>query len=141
MANNLDNFFKNSVGSRSKISDYTSKIDSTGDFKRIINLEVILNNWNNILLTPKRTVDHDPEFGSDIYKYVFENAEESVLEDLKEEIRYALMNQDDRAKITNINVYFIKGKKGFIIDIEASYNGNTGSLKAIIDENQYFNFQ
>ena len=79
MANLIDKFKKNVVGSGNKIADYTCKLSSSGEFKRISDLEAILNSWNNILLTPKRTYDHDPEYGSDLYKFVFEPSDEQVI--------------------------------------------------------------
>jgi hypothetical protein len=74
VANLLSRFNQTIVGSNSKLADYISKVSSKGDFKRITDLEVILNSWNNILLTPRRSYQFDPEYGSDLYKMIFEQA-------------------------------------------------------------------
>ena len=50
MSNLLDRFQKHIVGSDGKFADYTSIISPKGDFKRISDLEVILNSWKNILI-------------------------------------------------------------------------------------------
>ena len=64
MASFLDRFQVNVVGSRGGISDFLPVISSKGDFARITGLQVILSSWNNILLTPTRTYNHNPEYGS-----------------------------------------------------------------------------
>jgi hypothetical protein len=55
MANLLNRFFDQVIGSSQKIRDYIAIISSRGDFKRIEDLSVILSSWNNILLTPRRS--------------------------------------------------------------------------------------
>lgn len=139
MANLLDKFKKNVVGSKYKIADYTCKVNPAGDFKRITNLEVILNSWNNILLTPKGSYDHDPEYGSLLYQYIFEPADNETMEAIRNEIKTSLEIYDNRASISEILVTFLKDNKGFSVDVYASYGDEEGSLAAIIDDTSYFN--
>jgi len=55
MVNLLIRYNKAVAGSESKLADYKSTIASIGDFRRISNIQVILNSWSNILTTPRRT--------------------------------------------------------------------------------------
>ena len=139
MANLLDKFKKNVVGSNSKVSDYTCKLTPSGEFTRINDLEAILNSWNNILLTPKGSYDHDPAYGSNLYKFVFEPADDQTIEEIKDEIETVLEIYDNRATPSNITINFLKENKGFSVDISVEYDHQEGQLSAIIDKNTYLN--
>jgi len=140
VANLLDRYNKTVVGSNEKDADYQSKIVTSGDFKRVENIEAILSSWSNILITPKRTYQYDPEFGSDLYKLVFEPADDSTEEEIKEEVIEALRTYDSRATIQNVNVSFLVGRKGFNISVEVDYEGEETELQVVIDESVYFKF-
>lgn len=140
MANLLDRFKTTVVGGESKLADYKSKISSVGDFKRIADVEVILNSWNNILITPRRTYMFDPEYGSNLYKLVFEPADRKTQEEIIQEVVETIRKYDDRASITDVTVSFYPNKKGFSINIEVEYDGASGQLETVIDEDLYFEF-
>lgn len=140
MANLLDRFNKHVVGSESTISDYKSTISSVGDFKRIEDIEVILSSWNNILVTPRRTYMFDPEYGSDLYKMVFEPADENTQDEIVNEVVETIRRYDDRATIKEVRVSFSPNLKGFSIALDVEYEGNSGQLEVLIDEDSYFRF-
>jgi len=140
MANILDRFNISVVGSENKISDYTSVIDPSGDFKQVSNLEAILLSWNNILLTATRTYTYDPEYGSDLYKLVFEPADNYTAEKIKEEVITKLQRYDDRARILKVDVSFLNNRKGFAISIDVDFEGETSQLSVVVDESLYFRF-
>lgn len=140
MASLLDRFNKTVAGSESKLADYRSIISSTGDFKRIEDIEVILNSWNNILLTPRRSYMFDPEYGSNLYKLVFEPADEKAQNQIVQEVVESIRRYDDRARITDVSVQFLSSGKGFNIAVEVEYEGDTSQLEIAVDENLYFNF-
>jgi len=139
MANLLERFNKFSVGTSDSFADYTSKISSKGDFTRIEGLQSILNSWNNILLTRIRSVDHDPDFGCELYKYVFAPQDQTTKDLIKQEIYQRLFYYDDRANIEDVVVSFLKDKHGFVINIYINYKGQKENLQMFIDENKYFN--
>lgn len=136
----FDKFSKNVVGSSGKIIDYTSKILSTGDFARVTDIEVILTSWNTILLTPRRSYQWDPEFGSDLHKMVFEPADSETASKIRDEVVSRLQANDDRAMITNVDVSFLKNLKGFNLILNVSYMGEQSELQLTIDESLFFNF-
>jgi len=140
MTNLLSRFDQAVAGSDSKIADYQANIASSGDFKRIEDLQVILSSWNNILITPKRSYQFDPEYGSDIYKLVFEPADDTTLERIKEEVVDTLLTYDDRATIENIEVTLLPNRKGYSLAIDVKYENETGQLEIILDEDMYFKF-
>jgi len=138
MADLLRRFNQTVAGSDSKLADYQAVISSVGDFRRIKNLEVILSSWNNILITPRRSYQFDPEYGSDIYKLIFEPADNDTLERIKTEVVETLLRYDNRAIIENVEVNLLSNRKGFNISIDVKYEGKTGQLEVVIDEDAYF---
>lgn len=140
MANLLNRFNKTVVGSESKLADYKSTISSTGDFRRITDINVVINSWNNILVTPKRTYMFDPEFGSNLYRFIFEPLDNQTEKEIVEEVVTTLRTYDDRANIKNVSVEFLSNKKGFNISIDIEYNGDTTSFNTAILEENYFEF-
>jgi len=140
MANLLNRFNKTVAGSDSKLADYKSTVASIGDFKRISDIEVILNSWSNILTTPKRTYMFDPEYGSDLYKMIFEPADGTTKKTIIDETVFVLKRYDNRAQISNVKIEFLSNKKGFNIAIDVDYDGYTGQVEVMIDENTYFQF-
>jgi len=140
MANLLNRFNQAVVGSESKLGDYKSIISNKGDFKRIKDIHVILNSWNNILVTPKRSYMFDPEYGSNLYKLVFEPADEKTQEQIVNEVVNVIRRYDDRAKINDVSVAFLPNRKGFNVAIDVEYEGDTKQLEIILDEDTYFQF-
>jgi phage baseplate assembly protein W len=140
MSNLLTRFQKTVVGSNKKIGDYLSKIDVSGDFKRITDIEVIIASWSNILITPKRTYQFDPAYGSNLYKMIFEPSDEITAAKITNEVVNTLSLYDDRAIIKDINVLFSTNLKGFNVTIDVEYRGEKGQLEVVIDENAYFKF-
>ena len=140
MANLLDRFNREVIGSESLVRDYLPLISSIGDFKRINGLNVILNSWNNILLTPRGTYIHDPEFGSDLYKYVFEPSDETTVEGIKREIIDRILTYDDRATIDNVQVTVQNNGKRFDVKIYANYQGEIGTLDVKFDDTTFADF-
>lgn len=132
MANILDKFKTSVLGSDNKIADYTPVISPKGDFTRINGIDVILNSWNTILITPTGTYDHDPEFGCDLYKYVFDPCDEITKENIIFTIKNQLMKFDDRATLENIDVRFMKDFKGFVVDVIVNYMGEIGKISVEI---------
>ncbi len=134
VANLLDRFNKTVVGADDKDADYQPKIVTSGDFKRITDIEVILSSWTNILVTPKRTYQYDPEYGSDLYKLVFEPADEATKEQIIQETIETLRLYDPRAIVKNVTVTFIESRKGFNVALEMEYKDNEGELQVVIYE-------
>lgn len=140
MPSYIGKFKKFVIGSEGRISDYIPKIVAKGDFKRIDDLQVILNSWNNILMTPKGSYLLDPNYGSDIYKYVFEPADASTVEGIQKETAGVISLYDSRARIVDVSVSRIKDKKGYAINITAEYKGKVGSTTVIFDDTTFADF-
>ena len=140
MTNLLARFGETVAGSQSKIADYISKVAPAGDFQRIENINVILNSWSNILVTPTRTYIFDPEYGSDLYKLVFDPADDETARKIDNEVRGKLEIYDDRAVIEDVEITYLNNLKGFVVTLLVNYQGDQGELSVTIDESLYFKF-
>ena len=140
MADLLKRFNQTVSGSNSKIGDYKSKVEAKGDFRRIEDIEVIINSWNNILITPKRSYQYDPDYGSDLYKLVFEPGDEITGQRIQDEVISTLLRYDDRASISDITVLFYEDRKAFMVSGRVSFDGNSADLQVIFDDTTYFKF-
>ena len=134
MSNLLDRFRKDVIGGESKLLDFLPKITSAGDFQKINNLNVIISSWNNILITPRRTHLHDPEYGSDLYLMVFQPIDDQTVDQIKREVEYRIERYDNRALIEDIDVRLLSNKKGFEVDIYIEYEGEEGTLSLSFDD-------
>jgi phage baseplate assembly protein W len=134
MSNLLDRFRKDVIGSDSKLLDFLPKITSAGDFQKISNLNVIISSWNNILITPRRTHLHDPEYGSDLHLMVFQPIDDQTVDEIKREIEYRIEKYDNRALIEDIDVRLLSNKKGFEVDVYIGYEGEEGTLSLSFDD-------
>ncbi len=122
-------FFKDNImGADGKIQDIMPIISSDGNFRKITELDVIINSWRNILLTPLGSYDHDPSYGSILYQLVWEPADEETMELIKSEVNDRLMTFDDRAVITGVDVTFFSNRKGFNVNIQVEYKNEKKDL-------------
>jgi phage baseplate assembly protein W len=134
VANILERFVKSARGTDTQPHDFIARISSIGDFKRIRNIDVILNSWNNILLTPLGSYLYDPNFGSNLYKLIFEPADAGTVENIKSEVKSRILNYDNRGEIIDISVVLLPNKKGFNVNVEASYRGERGQISIKFDD-------
>ena len=134
MVSLLKRFEKEISGKKNEIVDFVPEIDATGDFKKIKGIQAIINSWTTILLTPLGTYDHDQKFGSKLFFYIFEPADELTRDKIMTEIDFRLPRFEDRAKIENIDVQFLSNKKGFTVTITVNYDGDTDILSQSITE-------
>lgn len=140
MANLLNRFVRTTVGTKHQDTDYKPQISPSGDFTKTIGLETILNSWNTILQIPTRTYPFDPEFGCDIFKRVFDPVDQFTSDLIADEIETQLFGNDDRARLEDVDIKFLKNKKGFTVNIYVVYrSGVRGTIKTTIDESTYLN--
>jgi phage baseplate assembly protein W len=134
MANILERFIKSARGTDVQPHDFIPYISSIGDFKRIRNIDVILNSWNNILLTPLGSYIADPNFGSNLYTLIFEPADSGTVQAIKTEVQTRILNYDARGEILGITVILLPNKKGFNVNVECGFNGERGEISVKFDD-------
>lgn len=137
MANLLDRFKASVIGSADTIRDYLPKIEAKGDFLSTSNLSVIINSWNNILLTPRRSYPYDPEYGSNLYKIIFDPLDEITIQKMEDEIYNSIQIYDNRAFIESIDIKYLRNEKGVSLDIYVDYKGKKDILSLVLNEQAF----
>jgi phage baseplate assembly protein W len=133
MANPLSRFQLSSRTRTERVEyfDYISSLTPIGDFERIENIDVIINSWNNILLTPRGSYDHDPQYGSGLFDLIFEPADVDTENSIIDEIYNSIQYYDTRAAIQSVKITFLKSSgqmKGYNVKIDVDYNGQIKTL-------------
>lgn len=134
MANLLERFNDTVKGTDVRPHDFIPYISSIGDFKRLKNIDVILNSWNNILLTPLGSYIADPNFGSNLYKLIFEPADSGTVEAIKSEVKTRILNYDARGEIVDIKVIMSPNRKGFNVNVYCEFEGVSGEITVKFDD-------
>lgn len=100
-----------------------SKITS-GDIKKDVNIDAIINSLKNILLTMKGSRRMLPEFGSNLQRLVFEPIDEITAREIGEEIIDSVRRWDNRIIFTDILVKPIYDKNEFYIGLTFKLQNN-----------------
>ena len=130
---NIEQFFLKVAGAKSEIKDIDPVINNIGDLKELSDIDVIVRSLINLLLTSKGTYLFDADYGCNLYKYVFEPADEITQRDIYMELETAIRRYETRGKIT-YNVKFFSNKKGFVVDLMIDYKDRKKKVGITIDE-------
>ncbi len=129
----LERFFQTVPGKRSEIKDVDAYLSPSGDMKEIKNINVIIKSIGNLLLTARGTYIMDPEYGCDLYKYIFEPADKITMQDIYMEIERSIKKYEFRGNIS-YNVIFYNNRRGFVVNLFISYAGEKKKINVSIDE-------
>lgn len=121
-------FFFASRGVSGLYSDYTSVIAQSGDFTKIVGTSVLLNSITNLLNTPTGSYIFDPEYGSDLYKLVFDPADGQTAELIRQEVVGKIKLYDSRIVILNVESIFFTNQKGFRLNVTIERNDTVSEL-------------
>lgn len=130
----LEKFRASVAKDRTAPKDIVSKIASTGDYKELRGIDVVVNSIRNLLLTPKRSYVFDPEYGIGIHKYIFEPFDASTKDEIRAEIMDACRRYEGRAYIT-VKITQMVDMKTFVVNMTVKYEGEERTLSVKYDEN------
>ena len=114
--------------------DYVEKLGATGDFKKIQGVNVLIKSLRNMFMTPLRTYIFDPNYGSLLYKKVFELADNQTKESIVYEVQDRIRLYDSRVNIKTIDVNYFSDTKGFYISAILEKDGQTAPLDLVFTE-------
>lgn len=95
-------------------------INSLGGIKVVQNLEKFHSDLKVLLETEKGTMIGDPEFGSNLYRYLFLPASESTASLIREEIRSCIENNFENIVVQNIDIVFENNTASAVITYSAT---------------------
>ncbi len=105
-------------GKKNTVNDYRDVISANGDFKRISGMSALINSIRNLLLTPLGSYPFDPEYGSLLYKKVFEPADEESREEIEYEVTTRIRNFHSEINIENVVIEYFPDGKGFTVHLK-----------------------
>ena len=120
------------------IIDYSPELSSTGNATEYINLDAILLSIRSILITPLGSRPFQPNYGCNLYKYIFEPLD-SITEEVREEIIRALTVWEPRVPILDSILIPSPKTKTISIAITFLYNGQKTTRKLIVDQFDFLN--
>ena len=137
MANREFRFFQNQIaGKVNEVYDYIPVIDGTGDFTRISGIDVLVNSLRNLLLTPLGYYPFDPEFGSLLYKQLFELSDQPTQSTIEYEVSARVQRYDPRIKISQVILSWSTDKKTCIVNVVIDRDGVIGKVSASLSKQQ-----
>ena len=89
----------------------------TKDIARITNDNAVINSIKNIVFTNKGERLYNPDFGTNVYKLLFENFSKFTSDTLRIDIITAIENYEPRAKINNVYVEQDIDNHGIVITL------------------------
>lgn len=95
-------------------------INSLGGIRVVQNVEKFHSDLKVLLETEKGTMIGDPEFGSNLYRYLFLPASESTASLIREEIRTCIENNFENIIVQNIDIIFENNTASVVITYAAT---------------------
>ena len=129
MADPLKTFDTSVKGKNNLAYDYRDIIGSSGDFKRLEGVNVLINSIRNLLITPLGSYPFQPLYGSLLYKKVFEPLDEQSLEDIQYECKDRIIQFDSRVNISSVSVVPLRNNKGVTVSIKINRGEESGEVK------------
>jgi len=102
--------YKKTAASNFVYKDIDTKniLGSRGDVGTNTDIDAIRRGMKNIFSFTKGERILEPEFGHDLFKYIYEQANDSLVEAVKTDIRALLTRWEPRVRIENIDVLLDK---------------------------------
>lgn len=129
MSNTLKNFETKVKGKNNIAYDYRDIIAPVGDFLRLEGINVLINSIRNLLFTPLETYPFKPNYGSLLYKMVFEPLDQISLEQIQFEVKDRVYQWDSRVNITKVAVSPQPDKKCVTVSVHIQKGEESGDIK------------
>ena len=127
-------FFQNKIsGKVNEIYDFAPVIDETGNFKTISGIDVLIFSLRTLLMTPLGHYPFDPEYGSLLYKKLFEMSDEQTMSEIEYEIKNRVQRYDSRIDIDTVVVKYSSDRKTAVVDVVIKRGDITGKVSAILN--------
>ena len=127
-SNTLKKFEEQVKGKRGIAHDYLDRIASTGDFSRIEGINVIINSLRNLLMTPLESYPFNMDYGSLLYKLVWEPLDNFSLEEIEFEVKDRVATFDPRINVDSVQVSPLSDNKGVLVSVLIKKGEESGEV-------------
>lgn len=122
------------TGQKDIVHDYRDVIASGGDFKKITGTAALINSIRNLLLTPLGSYPFDPEYGSLLYKKIFDPADEQSRSEIEYEVKDRILSFHNEVRILSTQIEYFTNQKGFTVSLKIKRGEEEVSTKLEFDE-------
>ncbi len=129
MANAYREFETKQVASDKLSRDIFPIIDSHGDFKELTGKDAIITAIRNLLMTPLGRYPFDPNYGSLLYKQVFEPMDEITYENIRYEVKDRIEQYEDRVTVEKVVIQYSPDKKTAYVNVEFKIKDDVNKTK------------
>jgi len=102
-----------------------------GDFYEIYGTDIVVDAIGNILSTIKGTYLFDPDYGTELPKFVFDQLDDVTQEAIEGEVKTVLENWVPNISVDSVKSYKAPDKS-IIVDIFLTYLGMKTEIKALV---------
>ena len=125
--------FQNKIsGKIDEIYDYEPVFDETGNWRNITGINVIIRSLRTLLMTPLGHYPFDPEYGSLLYKKIFEMSDIITLDQIRFEVDERVRRYDPRIEIESVNCQYTNDKKTALVNVVIKRGKLTGKIDVVL---------
>ena len=118
MDNTTQKYFDTKVVGTSKlVRDILPFLDSSGDFLEVNGKDVIASQIRNLLMTPLGLYPFDPEYGTLLYKQLFEPIDQITEKQIYYEVRERVLKYIDGVDVLSVDLNWDKAHKSCTVDV------------------------
>ena len=118
MDSNLEKEFETqNIGTAGQVKDIVPLIDVNGDFKVVYGKDAIIAQVRNLLMTPLGSYPFDPEYGSLLYKQLFELMTPATEEQIFYEVTTRIEKYIDGVQVESVNIDWQTKNKSCKVDV------------------------
>ena len=118
MDNTTEKYFDTrTVGTSNLARDILPVLDHSGDFTEIRGKDVIASQIRNLLMTPLGLYPFDPEYGTLLYKQLFEPMDNTTEKQIYYEVRERVLKYVDGVDVLSVNLEWDKKHKSCTVDV------------------------
>jgi phage baseplate assembly protein W len=121
--NNLKIFEDSVKGKSGAYLDFAEVLYATGDFKKLTGINVLIKSIRNLLITPIGSYPWDPDYGSNLYKKVWEPLDNISQQEIYREVYDRIKMYDDRVGIESVDISKLNDNKGYQVSLVIKYEG------------------
>lgn len=118
MNNTTEKYFETKAVASNKITrDILPLLDVNGDFTEVRGKNAIATQIRNLLMTPLGLYPFDPEYGTLLYKQLFEPIDKTTEQQIYYEVRDRVLKYIDGIEVLSVNLQWDPPRKKCRVDV------------------------
>lgn len=132
-------FNTKTTGSSKVVREILPYLDSSGDFLEVTGKDAIAAQIRDLLMTPLGLYPFDPEYGTLLYKQLFEPIDEVTEKQIYYEVRERVLRYVNGVSVLSVNLNWDKEHKSCKVDVYYYINDSENKTKLSIEVQNLIN--